>query len=71
MSDWYKTAQQVTDEADLEEIETRQQEIKTRLIEIDSESARPLRAIAAGTATEHDRQKLEVLEREAETLRAE
>lgn len=43
-------------------------EIKTRLLEIDSESIRPLRAIAAGTATEFDTNKLTALETERAAL---
>ena len=43
-------------------------EIKTRLLEIDSESIRPLRAVAAGTATEFDTNKLTALETERAAL---
>ena len=45
--------------------------IKNQLASIDLQTARPLRAIAAGTATEDDREKLEELETQAERLRAE
>ncbi|MGE4528147.1 MAG: hypothetical protein AB7D00_07245 [Rhodospirillaceae bacterium] len=41
-----------------------------RLAEIDAACIRPLRAIAAGTATEEDRTRLADLEDEATTLRA-
>jgi polyhydroxyalkanoate synthesis regulator phasin len=43
--------------------------ILARLSEIDTLSARPLRAILTDTATEYDRQKLLELETEAESLR--
>jgi hypothetical protein len=43
-------------------------EIKARLIEIDSESIRPLRAIAAGTAVQFDTDKLTALETERKAL---
>ena len=51
----------------LKERET--QEAKTRLVEIDKESVRPLRAIAAGTQTKEDTDKLAELEAEAKALR--
>ena len=46
-------------------------EIKSRLLEIDLESMRPLRAKVHGTATPEDDAKLAALEQEAEVLRAE
>lgn len=46
-------------------------EIKSRLLEIDLESVRPLRAKAYGTSTPEDDAKLAALEQDAETLRAE
>ena len=46
-------------------------EIKSRLLEIDLESVRPLRAKAYGTATPEEDEKLAALEQEAEALRAE
>lgn len=46
-------------------------EIKTRLSQIDSESIRPLRAIAAGTASQFDTDKLTALETERGELVAE
>lgn len=49
----------------------RKQEIIARLAAIDAASVRPLRAVADGTATDFDRQKLAALEAEAATLRAE
>jgi hypothetical protein len=49
----------------------RRAEIISRLSAIDTDSVRPLRAIADGTATDFDRQKLAALETEAATLRAE
>jgi hypothetical protein len=50
---------------------TRKAEITVRLAEIDTASIRPLRAIADGTATDFDMQKLANLEAEAATLRDE
>ena len=50
--------------------ERERQEAKARLAEIDKESVRPLRAVAAGTQTQADTDKLAALEAEAETLRA-
>jgi hypothetical protein len=49
----------------------RRAEIISRLSAIDTESVRPLRAIADGTATDFDRQKLAAAEAEAAELRAE
>lgn len=49
----------------------RVQEIRQRLLEIDTESIRPLRATADGSATEFDTQKLATLEQEATALRTE
>lgn len=46
-------------------------ELKAQLDEIDRQAIRPLRAIAAGTATEEDREILAELERQAEEIRAE
>lgn len=46
-------------------------EIESRLVELDSASLRPLRAIAAGSATQFDHAKLEALDAEAKVLRAE
>ena len=46
-------------------------EIKSRLLEIDLESVRPLRAKAYGTSTPEDGAKLAALEQEAEALRTE
>ncbi|MEX2444513.1 MAG: hypothetical protein WD492_12970 [Alkalispirochaeta sp.] len=42
-----------------------------RLSEIDNETTRPLRAVAAGVDTEYDRQRLTDLENEAASIRAE
>ena len=50
---------------------TAEQRIKSRLLEIDLESVRPLRAKANGTSTPEDDAKLAALEQEAEALRAE
>ena len=50
---------------------TRSVEIKARLAQIDLDSVRPLRAILANTATQHDRDKLDALDAEAAILRAE
>ena len=46
-------------------------EIQARLAEIDIESARPLRALAAGSGTDFDREKLSKLDAEVRTLRKE
>ena len=46
-------------------------EISRRFTEIDRERIRPLAAIAAGTATDEDRDKLTALEDEAKRLRTE
>lgn len=46
-------------------------EIYTRLANIDAEAIRPLRAIAAGTATDTDRGRIAALETEAAELRQE
>ena len=54
-----------------EEKQLRITEIKSRLLEFDLESVRPLRAKAYGTATPEDDAKLAALEQEAEVLRAE
>lgn len=51
--------------------EQRKQEIYARLNAIDTESLRPLRAIARGTATDYDTEKLKALEDEAVALRQE
>ena len=50
---------------------TAEQRIKNRLLEIDLESVRPLRAKVYGTATPEDDAKLAALEQEAEELREE
>jgi hypothetical protein len=47
------------------------EKIKVQLIEIDSKSNRPLRAIVSGTATNSDREYLALLESQAVSLRAE
>ncbi|MDR1311090.1 MAG: hypothetical protein LBK01_04340 [Burkholderiaceae bacterium] len=49
----------------------RREEILSRLATIDTESIRPLRAIAEGTVEDFDREKLSALDAEAATLRAE
>lgn len=49
----------------------RRAEILARLAQIDAASVRPLRAIVHGEAVQEDRDKLAVLDAEAETLRAE
>ena len=46
-------------------------EIARRFAEIDRERIRPLAAIAAGTATDEDRNRLAALEEEATELRTE
>lgn len=45
-------------------------ELKSELEEIDKQAIRPLRAIAAGTDTEEDRETLAELERQAEAVRS-
>jgi hypothetical protein len=49
----------------------RRQEIRDRLLAIDAESVRPLRAIVKDEATDFDRTKLAELEAEAAQLRQE
>jgi len=49
----------------------RMEEIKARLMELDMQSIRPLRALADGTATEEDRLRIAALDVEAEALRTE
>lgn len=51
--------------------EEKAEELKAQLDEIDRQAIRPLRAIAAGTATEEDREILTELERQAEEIRKE
>lgn len=51
--------------------EERAEELKAQLDEIDWQAIRPLRAIAAGTATDEDREILTELERQAEEIRKE
>ncbi len=50
--------------------EEQTEELKNRLDEIDRQAIRPLRAIAAGTATDEDRRVLAELEAQAEEIRA-
>lgn len=52
-------------------IEDRYSAILTELDRLDLQAVRPLRAIAAGTATEADKQKLIALEEQATQLREE
>lgn len=47
------------------------QVLKRQLNELDLQAVRPLRAIAAGTATDEDKSRLSEIESQAETLRAE
>lgn len=49
--------------------EEQTEELKNRLDEIDRQAIRPLRAIAAGTATDEDRRVLAELEAQAEEIR--
>ena len=51
--------------------EARRAEVLDELAAIDLQSARPLRAIVNGTATDEDTAKLAALEAQAENLRAE
>ena len=50
--------------------EEQTEELKNRLDEIDRQAIRPIRAIAAGTATDEDRRILSELEAQAEEIRA-
>lgn len=50
---------------------TKEQQIKSRLLEIDLESVRPLRAKVSGTSTPEDDATLAALEQEAGALRVE
>lgn len=50
--------------------EEKAEELKAQLDEIDRQAIRPLRAIAAGTDTEEDREMLAELERKAEAVRS-
>lgn len=59
----------VPTQAELDTI--RKNEIQTRLTQIDSESIRPLRAIATGSAVQFDTDKLTALNAERATLAAE
>lgn len=52
-----------------EERKSKIEKIMARLRELDSESIRPLRAIAENKATDEDTEKLKTLDAEAETLR--
>ena len=54
-----------------QESDDRRAQIFVRLEEIDQESIRPLRALAYGEATEGDKEKLAILDMEAEVLRSE
>lgn len=56
---------------DAEEVEVKKLDIQGQLDALDIKSARSLRAIAAGTATEADKAYLANLETQAVTLRAE
>lgn len=61
-------------ETPLSQVEIDQQridEIKQQLTELDAQAVRPLRAIAAGTATDADTDKLREIEAKAAGLRAE
>jgi hypothetical protein len=51
--------------------QARLSEITARLAQIDIDAIRPLRAVAAGTASSYDTDKLAALETEAAALRAE
>ena len=66
-----KSAADIAAEKQEKEKESRISEINARLLQIDSESVRPLRAKLSGTDTELDNDKLSALESEAENLRSE
>ena len=51
--------------------EQKMQCLKQQLAELDLQAVRPLRAIAAGTATDEDKSRLTEIELQAETLRSE
>ena len=59
--------------AETEKIQNHQKisEVKQQLLELDLQAVRPLRAIAAGTATDKDKSRLAEIEGQAEALRAE
>ena len=59
--------------AETEKIQNHQKisEVKQQLLELDLQAVRPLRAIAAGTATDEDKSRLAEIEGQAEALRAE
>ncbi len=65
---WSATPPEPTED---EQLQQEVERIKARLREIDSESSRPLRAIAAGSATVEDTAKLAALDAEAVALRTE
>ena len=56
---------------DAQPITDRKAEIYARLCELDLAAVRPLRALAAGTATDTDRERLAELEAQAAALRQE
>ena len=59
--------------AEIAKIQNQQKiaELKQQLAELDLQAVRPLRAIAAGTATDEDKSRLSEIESQAETLRSE
>lgn len=59
--------------AEIAKIQNQQKisKLKQQLSELDLQAVRPLRAIAAGTATDEDKSRLAEIESQAETLRAE
>ena len=59
--------------AETEKIQNHQKisEVKQQLLKLDLQAVRPLRAIAAGTATDEDKVRLAEIESKAEALRAE
>lgn len=60
-----------SEQIEQEKREQRREQIKAELSALDLQAVRPLRAIAAGTATDADHAKLADLEAQAEKLRAE
>lgn len=68
-----RTAEEIAEEktAMLKSPERRAAEIKQQLITLDFQTTRPLRAIAAGTSSDEDRDRLREIETQVAALRAE
>lgn len=68
---WYLAGHAPAGPTEEEKRQWRIGEIKAELNGLDTKSARPLRAVLAGTATDEDRARLTELETEAQKLREE